>query len=54
MFDGSRASQARLRRHLFLEADEIHVKAQRGSASAHRVKVGVSHTGREIASPPLT
>lgn len=33
--------------HLFLEADEIHVKAQRSGAWSHRVKVGLSYTGRE-------
>ncbi len=33
--------------HLFLEADEIHVKAQRSAGTSHRVKVGLSYTGRE-------
>lgn len=34
-------------RHLYLEADEIHVKAQRSGVCTHRVKVGLSYTGRE-------
>ena len=33
--------------HLYLEADEIHVKAQRSAGPTHRVKVGLSYTGRE-------
>lgn len=33
--------------HLYLEADEIHVKAQRSDATTHRVKIGLSYTGRE-------
>ena len=33
--------------HLYLEADEIHVKAQRSAGTTHRVKVGLSYTGRE-------
>jgi hypothetical protein len=32
---------------LYLEADEIHVKAQRSRTPTHRVKVGLSYTGRE-------
>jgi len=44
-------SGARLTRdppkHLYLEADEIHLKAQRSKTSSHRVKVGLSYSGRE-------
>jgi len=32
---------------LYLEADEIHLKAQRSERRSHRVKVGLSYTGRE-------
>lgn len=32
--------------HLYLEADELHVKAQRSRAATHRIKTGLSYTGR--------
>jgi hypothetical protein len=34
-------------RHLFLDADEIHLKAQRSRSDTLRVKTGLSYTGRE-------
>ena len=41
-----RPSRVTAPEHLFLEADEIHVKAQRSPTHTHRIKVGVSYTGR--------
>jgi hypothetical protein len=32
--------------HLYLEADEIHIAAQRSTSSTHRVKVAIGYTGR--------
>jgi hypothetical protein len=47
VFEGSREEGATPPEHLYLEADEIHVKAQRSGVNTHRVKVGLSYTGRE-------
>jgi len=33
--------------YLYLEADEIHVGAQRSGVDTHRIKTGISYTGRE-------
>jgi hypothetical protein len=33
--------------YLYLEADEIHVGAQRSQTDSHRIKTGISYTGRE-------
>jgi len=34
--------------HLYLEADELHVKAQRSKTETVRIKTGVSYTGRRL------
>ena len=44
---GREASASDPPEHLYLEAHEIHLKAQRGEVTSHRVKVGLSYTGRE-------
>ena len=36
--------------HLYLEADELHVKAQRSQTETIRIKTGVSYTGRRPAA----
>jgi hypothetical protein len=49
VFEGKR-EEVKPPRHLYLEADEIHVKAQRSGVKTHRVKVGLSYTGRSRKS----
>ena len=46
VFARGHVSQAPAPPYLYLEADEIHVGAQRGHTDSHRIKTGVSYTSR--------
>ena len=45
--EAARSSPSKPPDYLYLEPDEIHVKAQRSGTKTHRVKVGLSYTGRQ-------
>ncbi len=47
LFEHPASSAAVPPAYLYLEADEIHVAAQRSAVDTHRIKTGVSYTGRE-------
>ena len=47
VFARGHVSQAPAPPYLYLEADEIHVGAQRCMADSHRIKTGISYTARE-------
>ena len=47
VFDGKPSARVEPSAYLYLEADEIHVGAQRSGVDSHRIKTGVSYTSRE-------
>lgn len=47
LFSRKEVSSASPPAYLYLESDEIHVGAQRSNTDSHRIKTGLSYTGRE-------